>query len=289
MGSESGVGVGARVRAGAVAVTVALALVSLAGCSSSEPDVSPAPAPSTTRTPSPADPTSTTTASTPSPTRYRPDPAEVDGAAKRSAAREVEALPDVRQVTYTQYLGYLPPVASILVEADLVDGGGTTYDVRIGQVGGRWRVESVTPAAPVPPLEDPSRLVWRVLDNDRITLPWAGRADVAGGVVSDAVLRSMLAVAEQHRIVVSVLVAAHPVNVFGTDRRSNHPDGDAYDLGSIDGRLVVDPANARRVEQVMRLAASTGAYQVGCPVQLDCSQYFSDLTHSDHVHVVFDG
>ena len=41
----------------------------------------------------------------------------------------------------------------------------------------------------------------------------------------------------------------------------------------------------------MRIAAGTGAYQVGGPEDLDGggSQYFSDLTHSDHVHVGFDG
>ena len=101
----------------------------------------------------------------------------------------------------------------------------------------------------------------------------------------------MLAVAEQHRIGISVLISAHPVNVFGTDRRSNHPDGRAYDIGSIDGRLVVDPGTAGLVREVMRTAAGTGAYQVGGPEDLDGggSQYFSDPTHSDHIHVGFDG
>ena len=53
-----------------------------------------------------------------------------------------------------------------------------------------------------------------MLSNDRIALPWAGRADVAAGLVSDTVLRSMLEVAEQHRIGISVLISAHPVQVF---------------------------------------------------------------------------
>ena len=130
-----------------------------------------------------------------------------------------------------------------------------------------------------------------MLNSDRIALPWAGRVDVAAGLVSDVVLRSMLAVAEQHRIGISVLISAHPVQVFGTDRRSNHPDGLAYDIGSIDGRLVVDPGAAGLVRQVMRIAAGTGASQVGGPDDLDDggSQYFSDPTHSDHVHVGFGG
>ena len=99
----------------------------------------------------------------------------------------------------------------------------------------------------------------------------------------------MLEVAEQHRIDISVLISAHPVQVFGTDRRSNHPDGLAYDIGSIDGWLVVDPSAAGLVRQVMRIAAGTGANQVGGPNDLDVggTQYFSDPTHSDHVHVGF--
>jgi hypothetical protein len=287
MGSESG----ARVAVATMILVVALA--SLADCSSSNPVEPPAPAPAPTEgglTSNPSNsPSVTATPRGPRPIRYRPNPGEIDGAAKRAAARAVEALPDVRRVTYTQYFGYLPPDASILVEADFVNGGGTTYDVRISQSRDGWRIDSVTAATPVPPLQDPGPLIRRVLSSDRITLPWAGRADVAAGLVSDAVLRSMLAVAERHRIGISVLISAHPVNVFGTGRRSNHPDGLAYDIGSIDGRLVVDPGAAGLVHQVMRIAAGTGAYQVGGPDDLDDggSQYFSDPTHSDHVHVGF--
>lgn len=192
-------------------------------------------------------------------------------------------------MTYTQYFGYLPPEASILVEADHLNGDGTTYDVRISESQDGWQVETVTPAKPHPPLPDPGALIRRVLNSDRIVLPWAARRDIAAGLVSEAVLRSMLAVARQHRIGISVLISAHPVQVFGTDRRSSHPDGLAYDIGSVDGLLVVDGAAARRVRQVMRIAAETGAYQVGGPADLDGagSAYFSDPTHSDHVHVGF--
>ena len=195
-------------------------------------------------------------------------------------------------MTYTQYFGYLPPEASILVEADFVDGGGTTYDVRISQTGARWRVDcGHRRRRRASPLPDPGPLVRRVLSSDRIVLPWAGRVDVAAGLVSDAVLRSMLEVAEQHQIGISVLISAHPVNVFGTDRRSNHPDGLAYDIGSIDGRLVVDPGAAGLVRQVMRIAAGTGAYQVGGPDGSGRRRepVLLDPTHSDHVHVGFDG
>lgn len=288
MGTESGV----REPTGTI-LLLAL-LVSLAGCASSEPDRAPAPTTATADR-SPVDlsgnPTDEATPREPRPTPYQPHRAEIDGDAKRVAARAVEALPEVREVTYTQYFGYQPPQASILVEADFVDGGGTTYDVRISQTGGNWRTDSITAASPVSPLADPGPLIRRVLDSDRIVLPWAGRADVAAGLVSDAALRSMLAVAKHYRIGISVLIAAHPVQVFGTDRRSNHPDGLAYDIGRIDGHLVVEPDTAGLVRRVMRIAAGTGAYQVGGPEDLDLGGrlYFSDPTHSEHVHVGFTG
>ncbi|MFC5728626.1 MULTISPECIES: hypothetical protein [Nocardioides] len=289
MGSEAG----ARVAVAAMLLMVALA--SLTGCSTSNPHDAPVPAPApmergSTSTPD-GSPTETTRPREPRATRYRPYPTEIDGAAKRTAARAIEALPDVRRVTYTQYFGYLPPKASILVEADFANGGGTTYDVRISKTRDGWRTDQIIAPTASPPLQDPGPLIRRVLSNDRITLPWAGRIDVAAGLVSDAVLRSMLTVARRHRIGISVLISAHPVHVFGTDRRSNHPDGLAYDIGTIDGRLVVDPAAAGPVRQVMRIAAGTGADQVGGPddLDLDGRQYFSDPTHSDHVHVGFSG
>lgn len=268
------------------------AALCLVGCSPDGPDdhvVSSTPSAATAPgTPAPSAPPPTRA---PRPVRYQPASSEIDGAAKRTAARAVEALPEVERVTFTQYFGYAPPLASILVEADFADGGGTTYDVRISRSSGAWAVDSVEPAEPARALAAPGPLVREVLGSDRIDLNWAGRRDVAAGRMADSVLRSMLAVAEDHRIEVSVLVSAHPVQVFGTDRRSSHPDGLAYDIGRIDGRLVVDPRAAGLVRQVMRTASGTGAYQVGGPKDLDAGgrQYFSDPTHSDHLHVGFSG
>ena len=58
-------------------------------------------------------------------------------------------------MTYTQYFGYLPPLANILVEADFIDGGGTTYAVEISQAGAGWQVDEIVPAEPRRPLADP--------------------------------------------------------------------------------------------------------------------------------------
>ena len=167
-------------------------------------------------------------------------------------------------MTYTQYFGYQPSSASILVEADFAGGGGTTYEVQISQTSEGWRSDAAIPATSAPPVPDPGPWARRVLSSDRIALPPAGRVDVAAGLVSDVVLRSMLEVAEQHRIGISVLISAHPVQIFATNGRNNHRDGLAYDIGTIDG-------------------------QVGGPDDLDAggAQCFSDPTDGDHVHVGF--
>lgn len=290
-----------RLCASVVAVVLAAAV---AGCSddppaepstrgSAETGSTASDAPEGTGRPTPSsEPTQPT--SDLSATPYRVHPAEADRGVKRVAARAVEGLAKVRQVTYTQYFGYAPPAASILVEADFEPGGGgggATYDVRLTQRDGDWSVDSITPAGEVPRADDLSQAARRVLRSDRIDLNWAGRADIRGGLVDDRVLTSMLTVAREHRIGISVLIGAHPVNVFGTDRRSNHPDGTAYDIGHIDGRLVVEPDARALVREVMQAAAATGAYQVGGPEDLDGGggQYFSDVTHSEHIHVGFGG
>ena len=133
MGSGSGAGT----TVGTAILLVALG--SLSGCSSANPEESSAPASASSDGGSSSTPESGPTEPTRPPSRYQPHPSEIDGAAKRVAARAVEALPDVGRVTYTQYFGYLPPDASILVEADFEDGGGTTYDVRISQTPTGWR------------------------------------------------------------------------------------------------------------------------------------------------------
>ena len=143
------------VRATAGSGLLIVALASLVSCSSSNPDGASAPAPAMTEPGSTSNltrsPTDTTTPRGPTLTRYQPFPSDIDGAAKRAAARVIEALPDVRRVTYTQYFGYQPPHASILVEADFVNGGGSTYDVQISQTPEGWRTDSVSGATPAPP------------------------------------------------------------------------------------------------------------------------------------------
>ena len=220
-------------------------------------------------------------------------------AAKMAAVQAIQRRSpgSITNVTYTQYFGFHPSSADVLVleqtftrrSDGTVAQSGTTDNVAVRLSAGHWKVTSIAPARPKPAAKVLSPLAQSVLDNGRIQLPPAARADVASGTISKAVLTSLTKLAKTHVISVSVISSAHPILVYGTNRRSDHPIGYAFDIGAIDGRLVIDPANRSLVIRVMREAKATGAYQVGGPVDLDGAGtgYFTDATHRDHIHVGF--
>ncbi|MFG2823488.1 hypothetical protein ACGFX4_29190 [Kitasatospora sp. NPDC048365] len=205
----------------------------------------------------------------------------------------------VVEVVYAQYGGILSDSASVMVvcrqwsaSGGSVTAGGTTVDVRLSAASPRWDVTALHPAEPGSPaaqLPDPAT---RVLAQPRIVLPPAAVADVRSGAVHDSVLQAMLNLAGPYAFQVSVLRSGHPLDVFGTDRPSDHPVGRAFDTWQIDGRAVVDPATpADLVDGFMRAAAAAGSYNVGGPRQLSggavANQFFTDRTHRDHVHAGF--
>ncbi|MER6351760.1 hypothetical protein ABT186_07885 [Streptomyces sp. NPDC001634] len=212
-------------------------------------------------------------------------------------------LPDadaaVLQVVDAQYGGILADSSSVLVvcrqwtrRGGRVAAGGTTVDVRLVRTRSGWTVTALTPAHPGAAVAPPSAAVRRVLADTDIALPPAAEADLRSGRVHDSVLNAMLRLAETYRMDVSVVRSGHPLNVFGTNRPSDHPRGRAFDVWRIDGRAVVDPATPRTlVERFMRDAAAAGSYNVGGPIQLSGGatpgQFFSDNTHHDHVHIGF--
>lgn len=209
------------------------------------------------------------------------------GAGEAASCRIVDA----------QYGGILSSSSSVLVVVDQwrlgadgrVTAGGTTLDVRLVEAAPRWRVVAVHPAAPGRSTATPSGLVRAVLAEPRIRLPYAARADVATGAIAASVLRTLQALAESHVVDVSVVRSGHPLYVFGTSRPSDHPKGHAVDVWALDGRPLVVPSNHGLAVTGMRLAVANGAYNVGGPVQLSGSTYFSDLTHHDHIHLGFRG
>ncbi|MEE1802030.1 MULTISPECIES: hypothetical protein [unclassified Streptomyces] len=220
-------------------------------------------------------------------------PALVDAAGALLPAADEAVL----QVIDAQYGGILAASASVLVVCrqwtpDHPTGTtGTTVDVRLSRARPRWEVTALHPARPgaaVPALPAAAR---EVLAESRITLPPAAAADIRSGHIHESVLRALLRLAGTYRMYVSVIRSGHPLDVFGTDRPSDHPRGRAFDVWQIDGHAVVDPATSRRlVETFMRDAAAAGSYNVGGPVQLSggaAGQFFSDATHHDHVHAGF--
>jgi hypothetical protein len=227
---------------------------------------------------------------------------ELVPAAKDAAVRRIERLgndADHRvQVVDAQYGGLLSSTASVLVVSrslTLREGrivvAGHTFDVRVALVGGRWRVTAIHPSHPGRPTPRPSAAARHVLKNDRIALPPAAHADIAAGTVHDSVLEAMLTVSRRWPIGVSVVRTGHPLFVFGTDRRSDHPVGRAFDTWRIADHAVVRPSTPRAlVTAYMEALAAAGSYNVGGPVLLGAApQYFSDRTHHDHVHAGFTG
>lgn len=200
-----------------------------------------------------------------------------------------------------QYGGILADSASVLVvcrqwtkTGGAVKEGGTTVDVRLSRTAEGWEVTELHPARPGGPAARLGAAARAVLTDKRISLPPASYADVRSGAVHDSVLRAMLRLAGTYELAVSVVRSGHPLDVFGTDRPSDHPPGRAFDVWRIDGHPVVDPATSRGlITAFMRAAAAAGSYNVGGPVQLSggatANQFFSDDTHHDHVHVGFTG
>ncbi len=221
-------------------------------------------------------------------------------ACKVAAVRRIEAAGNgprtALQVVDAQYGGLLPDTASVLVvcrswrrDGDQVIPGGHTYDVRLSRTGTVWRVTAVHPSRPGAPTHTLTTAARRVLGSERITLPPAAVADIRSGQVHDSVLVALLTVSRSHRPTVSVIRTGHPLYVFGTTRRSDHPQGRAFDTWAIDGHAVVDPRTPRTmVEDYMHAVAAGGSYNVGGPYLLGAApQWFSDDTHHDHVHAGF--
>ncbi len=196
-------------------------------------------------------------------------------------------------VVYPQYGGLTADTASVMVVAQQhvrSDDGSASHrtvavDVRL-RMASPWRVTGVRPAkfevavpfvsaepdAPLPPpAGTPSAVARAVLDNPGLDLPGTARADISSGAVSGKVLRMLDALGGEHQLSVSVLVTGHPINVFGTDRRSNHNIGRAADIWAIDGTPVIELWRTRPklIKEVMRAAARLGSDEVGGPVDID--------------------
>ncbi|NLT56984.1 MAG: hypothetical protein GXX79_20975 [Actinomycetales bacterium] len=204
-------------------------------------------------------------------------------------------------IVYPQYGGLAADrrTASVMVSAErtyLAEAGGEvrrrgfTVDVRLNRTASGWRVTRVrVPRVPERRSELP-RATRRLLGEENLVLPSAARADLAGGLVDPRVVALLTVLCRRWKLSVQEFQAGHPVNVFGTERMSNHTRGRAVDVWAIDGIPVI--AQSRSAwRAVMRAAHEFGADEIGGPRDLDGvpgRPYFSDHVHQDHLHLGFD-
>jgi hypothetical protein len=204
------------------------------------------------------------------------------------------------EVLYPQFGGLTADRCSIMAVVRQTRGlpDGTTVaevrtlDVRLRLSGGTWAFEALASAGGEP-VERPADLAPEaaaVLDDDRIELPDSARWDVHRGVISPALLELMLRFADATGgYAVCVLETGHPVNVFGTDRVSDHTRGRAVDIHRIADHLVIEDRHEGSAtdEAVGWLYGDDSRPVIGSPWALDAfgGRSFTDAVHQDHLHV----
>lgn len=293
---------------------------------STAPSGATASSPSSTPGSSASSRSSTSGPSLPTPAEWQPHENEVEVRCKLTAVRQVVAaltvdgsaagkdLPtalrplagqvegvreSVVEVVYPQYGGLTLDrrQASVMIVLDLItipkaDGAVTrtsiSLDVRLRRRDS-WQITKVLIpearqyAAPLPDGTD------QLLRSQRIDLPREARLDLASGRIDPKVVRTLTALSERWRLGVLVLRAAHPENVFGTNRTSNHFRGRAVDIWALD-RIPVIAHDQAPWREAMEAAAGEGADEIGGPADIGSPgpPYFTNLVHQDHLHVGFE-
>jgi len=222
-------------------------------------------------------------------------PALADGAAallRADAAGRAE-------VVYPQLGGLTETQTSIVVVArlDTLDGDGVTtsvtrtVDVRLERGGGPWRATGLTSDGGSPPASPPAMppAVTALLEDDRVELPSSAVWDLQSGATGEAVALLLTTLSKDHELRVTVLATGHPMNVFATDRLSNHTAGRAVDIWAVDGIPVVDQQQSPVLRAVVDAALAAGATEVGAPFDVDGpgGRVFTNTVHLDHLHLAF--
>lgn len=206
----------------------------------------------------------------------------------------------VGTVVYPQLGGVTDRRMSVMVvtRQELTGSGASetvtrTLDVRLRRSDGRWVFDALASAGGAPP-DEPVRLsqpAQAVLVDERITLTDSARWDIEGGLLDDQVLQTMLAMAERFPYAVAVVLSGHPIEVFGTDRTSNHTVGRAVDVYAVDGRLVVHQRDQGSAAHLLsRDLFDAGVTELGSPWSFDHvgGRSFTDAVHQDHLHVGYE-
>lgn len=231
----------------------------------------------------------------------------LDPATLAAAAAPVhhEEASSTGEVVYAQ-LGGLDPIGDptsastmvvVLQRLDTPAGEQVhtrTIDVRLRLADGGWVLDGLGDAGgqPVarPPVLPPAAA--RVLDDPRIDLPDSGRWDIHRGEIDARLLVAMADLAELASYSVCCLKSGHPINVFGTDRRSHHTGGRAMDIWAVDGVPVVhqQPQVDTPAHRVARALFDQGVVpEIGAPWAYDGpgGRSFENDVHRDHIHVAF--
>jgi hypothetical protein len=201
-------------------------------------------------------------------------------------------------VVHPQYGGMTETAASVIVVArqELGTDGEqrvreVLLDVRMQRAGDRaWRVTStVEPARPqiaAARAGGPTSLGRVVLEHPRIRLPGPARTDVLERRVNDPILNVLAQLADRYTLDVQVLVTGHPGIVYPTSLLSNHTVGRAVDVWKLDDRRISEiPRDDPVLAEFMIAAGRAGATEVGGPIPVDGSGFFTDAVHQDHLHL----
>lgn len=213
-------------------------------------------------------------------------------------------------IVYPQFAGLLPLAvgarrAAMMVvvrQRSLTPAGTGTQttrvcDIRLEVQQGSWRVVELASIGGEP-VDRPAGLdprAVRVLDDARIELPDTARWDVHAGRISLDLLDVLAVAATAAPLAVTVLRSGHPPNVFATSRISNHTQGRAVDVWRTDGQPVVATGAAAGPARVVLDAAAGDRRlrQAGSPEGSDLDgagrRSFTDLVHSDHLHLAVGG
>ncbi len=128
--------------------------------------------------------------------------------------------------------------------------------------------------------------------NPRLTLSDNARADLLAGLVDSRLIALLGQALEKHRLEVTVFSTGHSRMVKGTTKISNHVDGRATDIVTVDG-TEVSPTNAAARGLIDELFATDFAIrptELGGPWDVDGPEGvgFTDAGHSSHLHIGYD-
>lgn len=195
-------------------------------------------------------------------------------------------------IIYPELAGLAATEASVLVVARFTTKTSSvrTIDVRLARGAAGWRSTAIASVGGEQPTEvRASPAGQALLENPRVDLPDTARWDLEAARVDDRIANLLRRIAVDYYLRVTVFGTGHPLNVFGTDRLSNHAAGRAVDIWSIDGVPVADQRTSDTVASIIQLALDAGATEIGAPVDPDGRGgiVFTNTVHLDHLHLAF--